>query len=290
MPDYEMTALDGSPVECFYFEYLGIIYTYTSADTAIKYSLNGTTYTFNPEYIKRGDTLKVGGSDSEACSINVKRTNPIAMLFQGSPPEATVQVRVGRIHLADTSKLDIIICGNVSQCTFDGSEAELTITVENYMNKEIPRGKLQYYCNNFLFDKNCMLNEDNYKITCYVDLGITSLSIRSSDLKAKPDGYFNNGVVVIGNSIRTVTSHIGDTIYLKYPINTESMLGSFTIVPGCDGIFRTCAVKYSNTLNFTGVPYTKPASDDISKGAVCYWIDSVAIKRDTNGLTGIISL
>lgn len=288
---YETSVENGNPVELYMFTHVGVQYLYTSADVDITYIDGNNTYLFKSEYIKRGGDLKVGGSDSETCTINVKRTNSIAMLFQGSPPESPTDITIYRMHTNDSTKADVIMVGNISQCSLDGSEATLNATMESYMGKEIPRGKLQYYCNNTLFDANCGLDEELYTDVCKLDIGYTSLSVSSTDIGKKEDGYYTGGVIIMGDSIRQVLSHTGTTVTIKYPFPKSVITGSFTISAGCDALFTSCATKFNNTSEFTGVPYTEP-TDSIKNptGHGTYWISTGYIKRDTEGVTGKITL
>ena len=93
----ETSQQEGEPIEYYQFTYDGVDYCYTSS----QYTRAKNGLTFNAEYIHRSDSLKLNTSDSgnETCTITVGRTNNIALLYQGAPPEqGSVRVQVYRFH------------------------------------------------------------------------------------------------------------------------------------------------------------------------------------------------
>lgn len=264
--DQETSLQDGSPIELYLFNYNEANYTYTSHFYAINQKVDGQQFTFAPEYIKRSDSLKLGDSSGtmETCTINVLRTNNVALLFQGPPPEnGSVRVQIFRQHGDDASNAALIriLRGVVSQVRFTDSEAELTITIEHILKREIPRGKLSYYCQNLIYDFKCQLSEDAYKMRCRVDGGTDNLQklfIKSDDLRNKPSGYYTDGFMKMGNCYRQIKQHTADTIYIKYPILRSERQGTFYVWPGCENLFSVCHEKFSNTDHFSGVPYQQP--------------------------------
>ena len=282
----ETSIQDAQPVELYLFTYDGVNYTYTSYQRNKEAYIDGTFYTFNAEYIKRSDNLKLGMSSStqETCVITVLRTNSVALLYQGAPPEqGTVNIQIFRVHGNESSDYVKIVDGVVSQVRFNGSEAELTITIESVLNRNVPRGRLSYYCQNTIYDSKCKLNEPDWEIIVGVDK-LDKLMIKSSTIAGYPDGYFTDGFIKMGNAYRQIRKHEGDTIYIKYPINVADREGSFKICPGCNGIFKTCAERFKNTDHFSGIPYIQPYNafkNPTGKGA--YWVRSDVIVRDNEG-------
>jgi uncharacterized phage protein (TIGR02218 family) len=220
----------------------------------------------------------------------VNRTNNVALLYQGAPPEEdNVTLSIYRYHIGDESSIIRLVYGKVTSVTFRGSEAELTIIIENMLRKSIPRGTLSYYCQNCIYDNKCKLNEDDWKTTCYVD-SFNGLRIHSPNLTEKPSGYYTDGMIKMGTNYRSVVLHADDYIDIKYPINESEIGGSFNIWAGCNSLFLTCASRFNNTTNFSGVPYCKPINAVRNRtGYGAYWIDSTAIKRDSDGFMGTIS-
>lgn len=282
----ELSVDSAEPIELYMFTYDGNIYSYTSSANSYIATIDGNSVAFNAEYIKRSDNLKLGMSSStqETCIITVLRTNNVALLYQGAPPEqGTVNIQIFRVHGNESSDYIKIVDGVVSQVRFNGSEAELTITIESVLNRSVPRGRLSYYCQNTIYDSKCKLNEADWGLKVGVDK-LDKLMIKSSTIAGYPDGYFTDGFIKMGNAYRQIRKHKGDTIYIKYPINVADREGSFEIWPGCDGIFKTCAERFKNTDHFSGIPYIQPYNafkNPTGKGA--YWVRSDVIVRDNEG-------
>ena len=282
----ELSVDNAEPIELYIFTYNGNMYTYTSSANSYTVTVDGNSITFNAEYIKRSDNLKLGMSSStqETCVVTVLRTNSVALLYQGAPPEqGTVNIQIFRVHGNESSDYVKIVDGVVSQVRFNNSEAELTITIESVLNRNVPRGRLSYYCQNTIYDSKCKLNEHDWEIIVGVDK-LDKLMIKSSTIADYPDGYFTDGFIKMGNAYRQIRKHEGDTIYIKYPINVADREGSFKICPGCNGIFKTCAERFKNTDHFSGIPYIQPYNafkNPTGKGA--YWVRSDVIVRDNEG-------
>lgn len=285
----EVSIDNSNPIELYIFSYDGVDYTYTSHAYSVTAYLEGKYFTFFPDFIQRGDSLKLGdsGGSMETCTIKMSRTNSVALLYKGSPPELdSVSVRVYRVHGPNNSNHSLILRGNVSQVSFTDSTATLTITIESVLRRAVPRCTLSYFCQNCIYDGRCKLNKDDYKLHCFIDGGVNGLKFFSTNLNERESGYFTGGYVVVGHSIRSVVEHKSDWILLKYPLPlSDRNVGQFDIYPGCDGNFVTCAKKYHNTDNFSGIPYIKPY--DVFKhpvtNDVAYWVNGNIVDRDTQG-------
>ena len=280
----EVSIEKAQPLELYKFSYNGIIYTYTSAQRP--YTIGGFTY--SPEYIHRSESLKLGTSAGavETCTITVTRVNSIALLYQGAPPEEDeVKVSIYRTHASELSNYIKILDGVVSQVRFMGSEAELTITIENVLSRNVPKGTLSYFCQNCIYDHRCALNMDDYGLKCYIDERMEGLYIYSANLREKPSGYFTDGFIKMGNCTRQIKKHEDNRILLKYPINESDKQGSFMAYPGCSNLFIICARKFGNTDNFSGIPYQEPYDVYLhpANNRHAYWENGNIVYRDTHG-------
>lgn len=285
--DQEISLQDAQPIELYLFTYKNVDYTYTSSGFAKSAYMNDKWYVFNPDYIKRSDSLKTGNSSGnvETTTITVSRSNSVALLFQGSPPEdGLIRVRVYRVHGYDSTDYALILRGVVTQVTFDGSYAELTITIENVLNRLIPRGKLSYYCQNCIYDNKCTLDMNAHQLTCYLDKHVNGLKLYSTNLRERPEGWSINGFLKMGNSYRAIVNAEADWIQIKYPIRSDDWQGSFKVYQGCENTFKYCAEKFGNTDNFSGVPYIMPYNAFTHPtGHGVYWVFENVIYRDTAG-------
>lgn len=279
----ETSISSSEPIELYKFSYNNLDYCYTSSQYAQQ--VDGIVY--NPEYIERGNSLKLGdsGGTVETCTIEVPRTNPVAMLYQGAPPElSSVVVQIFRMHGKDASNRIKILDGVVTQVRFKDSIAELTITIENVLNRYIPRGVLSYSCQNCIYDEKCCLKAEDYAFRCTL-LKRDGLIIQSNELKDKPSGYFTDGYMKMNNSVRAIVKHDDNKLLIKYPINDSELDDVFYVYPGCSQLFKFCHERFNNTDNFNGVPYIQPY--DALRHATTrgtYWINGNIVIRDTKGV------
>jgi hypothetical protein len=114
--------------------------------------------------------------------------------------------------------------------------------------------------------------------------------IYSAQFASFADGYLTGGRIYYNDSVRMIAAHKGEWITVKYPF-IDTPRNTIKVLPGCDTLFKTCALRYHNTINFSGVPYVAPTdSTKNPTGQGAYWIDSLVIQRDTDGFVGTISL
>lgn len=290
---YEKSQQDGQPIELYRFTHGDMNYFYTShaEDVSIVYTVNGITRTetYFADYVDRESFKPATKGSAASLTVSVSKDNPVAMLYMGPPPETPISMSLIRLHRQDNTKYDQVFWGNVSQAAFENSECNLTIKLENWMEKEVPKGKRQFTCNNVIFDDGCMLNKENYRVPFFIDQA-AGTKVQSTTFSLYPDGYFTGGVIDHGENSRMVAKHQGDSVWLRYPFPSTPR-NDATIVPGCDGLFETCAIKYQNHLNFFGFPYVPPANPEKKNvGRGVYWVDSQVVQRDTDGFVGSISL
>ena len=283
---FEVSTENGQPIELYLFKYSGNTYAYTSSQKSQSIEIDGVTYVFSPAYIKRGDSLNLETSDTqqETCTISVARTNNVALLFKGAPPEEdALSVEIYRLHGQNVLDYIRMLRGTINQVVFKDSEAQLTIVIENVLFRNIPRGKLSYYCQNCIYDAKCKLNPANYMLTCYLDGGMSGLTFKSSNLMERESGYFTEGYMIMGNSIRQITVHDNDRITIKYPLPPNELKDKFVVYPGCKCLFSVCATRFGNTDNFSGVPYQAPY--DVYHHPVSnrlpYWVNGNIVYRNT---------
>lgn len=128
------------------------------------------------------------------------------------------------------------------------------------LNIKMPRNLYQPGCINTLYDTGCTLLKSTFANTGLIT-AVSSFTIFTTDITSRPDGYFNNGVVLFTSGVnagvrRTITSHIGGVITITIPATAHLTAGdTLTLYPGCDKTQATCHSKFSNDTNFRGFPY-----------------------------------
>lgn len=290
---YENSMQDGIPLECYKFVYGSTTYLYTSDrfDVSLQVITNGLTSTehYTATYIKRNGIKPSSQGGDSAVTITVDKDNAVAALFKGSPPSKPVILTVIRLHDQDHSAYDKIFVGEITQAAFQDSECTLTVKIENWLSRKLPNFMRQFFCCNIIYDASCRLYKPDYAKEIYID-GVAGLTVTSGNLASYDDQYFAGGLLYYGEDVRMISGNTGTKLTLRYPFPTTP-LGTVTIYPGCDGLFKTCATRFHNTLNFSGCPYVPPQKNNDSKvGNGVYWVDSAVVKRDTDGFVGTISM
>jgi len=290
---YENSTQDGQPKECYKFTHGDTSYFYTSDrfDVALKWTTNGVVSSelYTATYIKRSNVKPSCAGDSTSVTITVDKDNAVAALFKGAPPDSPVKVAIYRLHEQDHALYDKYYSGEVTQAAFEDSSCALTVVLENWLTRKIPNFMRQFFCGNVIYDASCRLSKEDYVKSIYID-GVNGLTVTSADLAAYEENYFAGGLFYWNDNIRMISANSGTTLTLRYPFTTTPM-GTVNIYPGCDQLFKTCALRFGNTLNFTGCLYCPPEfSDDSKVGNGVYWVDSSVVQRDTDGYVGTISL
>ncbi len=289
---YEESQQDGVPLECFRFECSGITYLYTSNryDVTVGIHEGGVTRSeqYTATYIKRNSIKPSSQGGVSSVTVTVDKDNVVAALFKGSPPSGRVMVTILRLHNQDKNTYDTIYVGEIIQAAFQDSECEFTVKLENWLTRKFPNFMRQFFCCNVVYDESCRLVKSSYEKLIYISR-VSGLSVISDDLSQHEEDYFAGGVLYHNGNSRMIQGNKGNTLTLRYPFPTTPM-GAVSIYPGCNGLFRTCATRFNNTLNFTGCPYVPPEfSSDNKKGKGVYWVDSAVVQRDTDGYVGMIS-
>lgn len=290
---YENSVQDGQPIECYTFMYNGVNYFYTShcTDVELKFTENGLERTekYFADYIERQTIKPSSNGDASSMVVSVSKDHPVAKLFQGPPPEKPVKLKIYRLHEQDHTRVDVVFYGRVSQAAFEESTCKLTAKLEHWLSKELPNGDRRFYCNNIIFDNNCQLKKEDWQVKIFIDK-VDGLNIYSTAFANYPDGYFEGGCLYFDSYVRMINEHVGNRIRIKYPF-VVTPRNEILVTPGCDQLFKTCAKKFNNTLNFTGCPYvapTDPEKKSVGKGV--YWVDSQVVQRDTKGFVGTIDM
>ncbi|EGO65622.1 phage BR0599 family protein [Acetonema longum] len=290
---YESSAQNGQPIECYKFRYRDMTYLYTSdrSDVALTVTENELTGTerYAADYIRRNSIKPSSQGDSSSVVVTVTKDNAVAALFKAAPPDKPVTLTIIRLHDQDHGVFDKLFAGEIVQASFRDSECELTVKMENWLSRKLPNFMRQFFCCNVVYDASCRLNKADYEQTLYVD-GASGLNVAMNELTNYETDYFAGGMMYYGGNMRMISANAGAALTLRYPFPATPM-GYVTLVPGCDKLFRTCAKRFNNTLNFTGCPYIPPDTDSAAQvGNGVYWVDSAVVKRDTDGYIGRISM
>ncbi|MBL0725481.1 MAG: phage BR0599 family protein [Alphaproteobacteria bacterium] len=118
-------------------------------------------------------------------------------------------------------------------------------------------------CRAELGDRRCLVDLTKYTYHGNVTAVINKRTIKGS--QTIPDGqFFVNGVIEFdptpnsnGQRFKTkIVNQEGNILYFLLPTPFEILENNtFTIITGCNKLFKTCRDKFSNIVNFRGEPF-----------------------------------
>ena len=248
----ENSVHSGAPAELYLFSYNGQLYGYTSATRAL--TVASQLYTPTPiERTKIRWTTKLTGGK---LLLDVPVDFPMALLFDGFPPESPVNLTVYRYHITDADEESIVIwVGRVRGASWQETKAVLSCdSFATTLNKTGPRLQFQYMCNHVLYGTQCGISESAFSasVTLY---SISGLNLYSTALASYADGWFDGGYFRFDNKYRMITSHVGDRITVTALIDQLVGNSVITVSAGCSHTFDTCVDKFSNQRRYGGYPF-----------------------------------
>jgi uncharacterized phage protein (TIGR02218 family) len=250
----EISQDDGEPQELYLFMRGTTEIPYTSG--AFPINLGLTTYEplagLSRSSVKRGQERS-----RNQLTVDVPRDAEIVEQFFGVPDQAAVWLHIYKIHEGE-SDYRIMWQGRVRSVDFKGEKATMTLDdIKASTKKQGLRHLFQGQCNNFTFDENCGLSEDDFRHDDQVTLTVDG-SVLTVD-NAEAAGYFIAGQVRRSNGERRMVTE--DTKVVS--THTLTLLQAFEgLEPGelvrliggaCRHTFATCQAV-NNEENYGGYP------------------------------------
>lgn len=267
------SSLAGSkPVELYAFALGATSYYFTSSEDSITV---GTT-TYVPEAISRTDHAQSIDDRMRTMTITVPTTNVVAAQFRNVVPGQSVQVTILRLQRDDTPTPVTILQykGFIHSVNFpgDGRIAQVACkTVEAAVNRQCPRFGYSSLCNYVLYDSDCGVDPELFKVTGTVTV-VSGNTITVPGMSSKPDGWFKGGYVRIQgiSDPRMILNHVGDVLTVLLPFSADALGHVVDAFAGCNHrIDDDCDLKFDNVIEnggFAFVPTTNPFQTGIQFG------------------------
>lgn len=224
---------------------------YTSYEKTISFESN--IYEKSP--IKRGTITFDDRLKAQRIKISAPLVDPIKKYIGNSPIEPT-EITITRIFIDNPAFFKAIFLGEIIGITMVKGIAEVDCESSSLIFKnKLPPYIHQAFCNNRLYDTECTVDPNNFKVTAPVTLSGNDLI--STAFAEKPDGWFTNGhMKTTYNDLRLITNHVGNTITLQIPFDSRLVTGStVTAFAGCSKQPSECRNKFVNFDNFKGMPF-----------------------------------
>lgn len=247
----ELSIFGGRPVELYRFTIGTDRYCFNSSDSDISYS--GEVYKSVP--IKRNRHILSSEMGKSDISINIARTNPLAQLFIGPPPDDILRLIIYKYHVGD-SEFTQLWKGRVTGASVSGSEMTLSCEPLYTSLKRVGlRAKFQVQCPLMVGSALCGVNLEAFKISTTV-AAVNGTTVTLASDGGKPNGWLAGGMFVSGGGTkRMILSQTGAILKITHPARALSVGESILAYAGCDHNFATCRDKFSNHLNYGGCPW-----------------------------------
>ena len=250
----------------------GVVLRYTDHDVDLPVAWLGGTFS-HALVFKRSDITRQIGVQVDVLTIDVM---PADTDLIGSTPWlvgaqagaldfADVQLDVGIIDLASSALQGTFTWFVGSVATLgDISAASVKLNAKSFtarLDVQMPRNLVQPGCLNTLFSPPCGLVETAWRSTGTISAVASDQCSFSTGL-AQAAGYFDGGRLTItsgpnANVVRRIKGFAaGGGVTLFAPLVWPLTVGTtFAVSPGCPKTASVCASRFSNLVNFRGLPY-----------------------------------
>lgn len=244
----------------------GTIKRFTTWDTDLTYG--GNTYSCSGPALERGRTRTVLGVEVDTLDLNIwpKAADQVdSMSWLAAAASGALdgmQVRLDRVAMSSPPVVVggyINFTGRWSDFTLSRTEIRGTVRSDlELLNTQLPRNLYQAGCQHTLYDADCGLDRNAWKI-----LGIVATATPTSIITSlsQAAGYFDQGYIqfitgALAGTRRSVKSYLPGAFSLLNPLPLVPGTGdTFYAYPGCAKTQAVCTSKFSNLANFRGFPY-----------------------------------
>lgn len=244
----EASVHDGDSVELYEFTLANTVWRFTS--NALDYTYNGNTYEARP--ISRGKVERMGEMNRVAMDIEVDSQNPVVDLFVITQPRNTISVRIYSGHRNDEMRL--IFSGRVLTCKW-GSNRKPQLHCEPIITswkRQSLKTNFGLNCPYVVYRGRCRATRNHIAGTIAT---ISGLTITTAAAATVTNGRLIGGIIAVGTSSRTITSHSGDQITVTAQLDDAAVGDSLSLLIGCNKSTTACKDWHNNINNFGGEPY-----------------------------------
>ena len=246
----ETSAHGGQPVELIKFARGLDSWRYTSGDT----SFSHLSELYEPYPFRIPEPEQTPELAKGRLPLRTPIDTPVVAEMIASPLFAMIDVTIYRRHRGDAEVIEFWH-GYVAGFEVAGDEATITCQqVGTWMRRAGRQRPAQRQCPHALFDGGCGMAAASWGVTGTL-ISATGAVLQSGTFASQPDGWWVGGMIAAAGTLRMVVAHASDTITLTGGIPGIAPGAGFTVYPGCDHTPGTCNGKFSNILNYGGLPW-----------------------------------
>ncbi len=242
--------IDTTPVQHWY---------YTSFASNIV--SDGITYLARP--INHGDMRSGLKGETEKVTIETvhEADHPFAFGFPYPPPKP-VQVQIRETTYADPDTTAVLFTGQVEKAPRRGKKISAScVSLLDLDAQRLPDALIGPRCSFQVYDANCGVAKDDHQLTVTFS-NITDRIIRvtrTGGFEGSLDNYYTFGWIERGSGLQTEVRGILEDkrisgtereLTLNLPLRYATTGTTAKLLPGCDGKWSTCQIKFGNTRFF----------------------------------------
>jgi uncharacterized phage protein (TIGR02218 family) len=247
-------------VEFYEFRRAFNFWRYTSSDTDVVYL--GNTYYSPARPIKRSRIAVNGELAQQNLIITLPAGDDIVQVLTAFPVGALTFVTVFAQHRGQADTIQLF-AGRFVNWKYKGDACELRFDSDMTARKESGlRRTASPMCAHTLYDVvplSCGVVKNNFKTTAVLSI-VADATLTSSAFSAFADGWFAGGFIEFMRpdgivDQRSIDTHVGNVITLRAQVPGLEAGSTVNAYPGCDHTLPTCNTKFSNSVNFGGLPF-----------------------------------
>ncbi len=252
----ESSIDSGKPIRLYKFNRGVMTWAYCTADRDITFQ----TVRYRSTAISDSEIRQSGEATADTFEITAPADLDIAQLYRGVGPSDAIEVTVYDMHYGES---DVIIAyiGSIYSVKFPAQDRCTIVCNTDSVGLSSIGLRLTWSrgCPYTLFDTNCGVNRDFYKVDALVQ-SMDGLTISSGAFGTMPDGWFDGGYVEWPVGVgqfdrRGIVSHTGSVVELLGGTEGIGLGISLAAYPGCDKSIQTCHDKFANHENYGGAPH-----------------------------------
>lgn len=249
----EISIASGQPVRLYEFA-LGTK-RWLVCNSTLDIVHQGKTFNGNGSISDDG-IRQTGEKSADTLTITVAPDFELLQQYTIAPPRP-VSITIWDMHIGETEGL-VQWVGQISDINHRKASVQLVCKA---LSSDATTGLRLFWsrtCPHILYDNNCAVDKTAFAVQTTLD-SVAGLSLSAAAFAGFDDGYFTGGMVSWFTDYgefesRGINDHMGNTLVIS-GVASGLMAGvALTAYPGCNKTITTCDEKFSNFINYGGIP------------------------------------
>lgn len=252
----ERSAAGSRPIDLYTFAAPSGTYYLTSHVVDVEF--DGVVFT--ADTMDRGDQQVAQDLTGRELVVNLPIAHPIVQRYAAfGIPERELLITLQRLQeTSGTAEQEWQGFGNGIEVNGRFAAIRVPSITDDAMKVRLPQVRAQRLCNHMLFDRQCQLNRNDFKIDTFIieiETNLTELIIGS--IGGHPDHFADPAgelLHVASGERRQIIAQVGTILDINLPIVGMLPGDSITVFASCLHTLDDCLNKFNNVVNFGGMP------------------------------------